>query len=438
LVELACAATQASMRTNGKPLESVSQALGLIIRVSSLVCQSFVERMEGSMSAISDDRYVSLLARDQYFRALRWRERSSAEEEADYLRRLALGKRERAKVVPDASVVQRAQDARNQLVVDYQFLIISVAQRLIHSFQHMEFLDLVHEASAVLLKRLDEYCDNPVWDGRPFSFFVSSVTYKAMFTALRRRDRMVSLPHEWCGWLGRKRAIERAWNMQFGRTPTFEELVQQMGVSEAVLRDVIAYEQYLRVESVQALLAEDEMEEEHAFSSVFDQRDPQAEDDEQQWMLAETMQYALEHVLTAREREVIMLRYRFDDGATQLRTLEVVAEVLGLDYRYVFEVEQRALWRLKQALEYTVQGGRVQCRVREVYRVAYYVESQAASVLGLAPTTFRRRVHAGLVPYYFRSDKGEMRLYPKDAIDALAASGVFRKKTNRLLQEVAS
>ena len=100
-------------------------------------------------------------------------------------------------------------------------------------------------------------------------------------------------------------------------------------------------------------------------------------------MLSETVQYALEQVLTAREREVVTLRYRFDDGATQIRTLELVAEVLGMDYRNVAEVEQRAIGRLEQAIDYMVQGGCVQCRVRDVYRVAYYSESQAASVLGL-------------------------------------------------------
>ena len=58
----------------------------------------------------------------------------------------------------------------------------------------------------------------------------------------------------------------------FGRGPTFEELAVQLVVSEAVLMDVVAYENYLRVESVQGLLAEDEMEEEHAFTSVFGTR----------------------------------------------------------------------------------------------------------------------------------------------------------------------
>ena len=58
-----------------------------------------------------DDRYVSLMAQDQYFRALRWMERLSCEDEAEYLRYLAWGKRERAKAFPDARVLQRAQDA---------------------------------------------------------------------------------------------------------------------------------------------------------------------------------------------------------------------------------------------------------------------------------------------------------------------------------------
>ncbi|SRR5258707_6902482 len=179
---------------------------------------------------ISDDRYLSLMAKDQFLRELRWMERLSSEEAARLLSALAAGKKERAKVCSDAGVLAQAQEARNRLIVEHQFLVLSIVRRLLPSFRLLDELDLVNEVNAMLLVRLDEYCDNPAWAGCPFSHFVSSMTYKALFQALRERDRAVCLPQKVTTLLNKKRCLERDQQMVGGRDLSVQALCQSLEV----------------------------------------------------------------------------------------------------------------------------------------------------------------------------------------------------------------
>ena len=371
------------------------------------------------MVSPTSDRFVSLMALDQYCRELRWLEPLRREELADALACLARGKRERAQSCPDASVLAQARQARDRLVLDHHRLVMSIVHRLFPSFHHLAFDDLLNEANTCLLARLDEYCDNPAWEGHPFSHFVASIVYKSLFTMLREQDRPIKLPSKVIAWLNRKHQMERQWEQQYHRPPTLSEVAAHLSVRPEVVVEVEAYDRYQQTESVQALLKEAEPEEEHDFRSVFDESEPDADALSEEAM--ETLQRAVQEVLTEQQRQIVTLRYRLDDRGSKKRAITLVADLLSLNVQNAAVAEHRALERLRHALSYGIVDGKVCCELRADYEVPYYTEPGAAAALGVSPSTLRRRVHAGLIPYFYREDQGPRRLYAKAVIERLAA-----------------
>src|SRR5215472_7175053 len=102
----------------------------------------------------NDDRDVSLMALDQYMRAVRWTEPLAEEEEATLLRRVERGKQERLAPCPNQWVLSLARHARDRLVEGYQPLVIAVAKRCLWRFESMELLDLVQEGNIGLLRAI--------------------------------------------------------------------------------------------------------------------------------------------------------------------------------------------------------------------------------------------------------------------------------------------
>lgn len=380
------------------------------------------------MSSVSKptETVLSLLAHDQYFRELNRIAHVSSDEEACYTAQVLRGYEERHKPVPDARVLALAHEARDRLVVGHQRVIVSIAHRLHHTFRSMEVLDLINEASKALLEKWDYYCAEPIWRERPFSHFVSYVVYKGLFAALRKRDRMIPLPQEVLTVLNRKRVMVRAWEGARGCEPTADELVQQLGVSFAVLHDVLVYESYLRIESMQALLERSaETDPEALFVPLSHQKGESQDEEASQRECARVLRQAIETVLTPVERMVIMARYRLDDGGSGVRSYTQLAELLPLSSSHIKQANSRALEKLRDALEYRVERNQGWCRLDKDYETPCYNEREAARALGLSATTFRRRVHAGRIPYVVRTAVGPQRWYPQVVIEELAACGTL-------------
>jgi hypothetical protein len=70
-----------------------------------------------------DDRRVSLMARDQYVRSVKWTPCAEEGEEEHLLERLERGKVERHKACPDERACQDADAARERLVAIYQRMV---------------------------------------------------------------------------------------------------------------------------------------------------------------------------------------------------------------------------------------------------------------------------------------------------------------------------
>src|SRR6266516_1076838 len=329
---------------------------------------------EAALAAV--DPFVSLLAHDQYLREIRWRDHLTPEEEAVLLERLDRGRREQECPSPNAWRLRLARDARDRLLEEYQGMVIALARRLLPLFRSCELLDLVNEANVTLLRYMDSYWSNPHYRERPFSHFVSSLTYKAIFGMLREQDSLVKLSAKVDTLLNRKRQVSREWWVTFGREPSLSELAEALVISEETLLDLVAYARFLQIESIEALLINDNgvQDETLVFVSLYE-----AGESEKAALprLKEPLQQAMNQVLTARQREVVTLRYRFDDQGSPVRSYQTIAHLLGCHHSNIVAIEQRARELLQDALllEQTSLGPA--CHLKEEYLREYYIEREA-------------------------------------------------------------
>src|SRR5947209_7929590 len=125
-------------------------------------CQTKQEKECGSMSfhdEQDDDnsKDSSLMAYDQYSRWVRWTPHVSKEEIASLMQCVLRGKEERSKCPPDRQFPEVAKQAREQIVIALQRLVIHLARRFWSRFQSMELLDLIQEGNLGLLFAIDHY-----------------------------------------------------------------------------------------------------------------------------------------------------------------------------------------------------------------------------------------------------------------------------------------
>jgi len=272
---------------------------------------------------MQDDRRVSLMARDQYVRSVKWTPCAQEGEEEHLLQRIERGKVERHKACPDAGVCQDAEAARERLVAIYQRMVMHFAGKYSHSRRTLDFEDLVQEGNIGLLEAIE--C-NRERKGR-FSGLVSVCVSHAMIRAIHYDDRPVRLPAYLSQAVFQLRGVRSRLFETLGREPLLDEIAAEMGVTGERVMELKEYERRGNAESLQAVVGEyEEGEEIFDFVSMF-AATAVAETARQEELQAIVRQ-ALEMGLTPRLREVITLRYGLDGGGSY-RVVDLARE-LGL------------------------------------------------------------------------------------------------------------
>jgi DNA-directed RNA polymerase sigma subunit (sigma70/sigma32) len=128
-----------------------------------------------------------------------------------------------------------------------------------------------------------------------------------------------------------------------GRAPTLEELAEQLELPEHRVRDLVKWGR--KALSLHMLVGDESDSE--LMDLIQDDDAPDAKEHYRKHRLREGLQELMGARLRPREREVLGLRYGLTDH--QSRTLEQVAETLGVTRERVRQIEKRALRRLRHA-----------------------------------------------------------------------------------------
>ena len=228
------------------------------------------------------------------------------------------------------------QEALDKLVKANLRFVISVAKQ--YQNQGLSLPDLINEGNLGLIKAAKRFDET-----RGFKFISYAVWWirQAILQALAEQSRIVRLPLNQVGALGKIKKESSRLEQYLERNPTIEELSEILDTSRDKLNDVLSIS--MRAVSMDAPLVGDE---DISLIDVYVDDNAQGTDGTvMQESLSTEIQRTLS-VLNKRERDIITLFYGI--GQTHGYTLDEIANHINLTRERVRQIRDKALKRLKQ------------------------------------------------------------------------------------------
>ncbi len=228
------------------------------------------------------------------------------------------------------------QEALDKLVKANLRFVISVAKQ--YQNQGLSLPDLINEGNLGLIKAAKRFDET-----RGFKFISYAVWWirQAILQALAEQSRIVRLPLNQVGALGKIKKESSRLEQYLERNPTIEELSEILDTSRDKLNDVLSIS--MRAVSMDAPLVGDE---DVSLIDVYVDDNAQGTDGAvMQESLSTEIQRTLS-VLNKRERDIITLFYGI--GQTHGYTLDEIANHINITRERVRQIRDKALKRLKQ------------------------------------------------------------------------------------------
>ncbi len=265
------------------------------------------------------------------------------------------------------SAIESADLARQRLAEANLRLVVSVAKRYIG--RGMSFLDLIQEGNIGLLRAVERFDYSK---GYKFSTYATWWIRQAITRAIADQARTIRIPVHMVETINRLIRVSRRLTQELGREPTSEEIALEMDImpiedKRAVLeaqaegepldpaldrrlkRAALKVRRILKVAQEPMSLETPIGTEENSSLGDFieDESVPGPVDQASRQLLKEQMQDVLDG-LSAREREVLELRFGLRDGQT--RTLEEVGQAFGVTRERIRQIEAKALRKLRHPI----------------------------------------------------------------------------------------
>jgi RNA polymerase primary sigma factor len=260
--------------------------------------------------------------------------------------------------------VRKGDEAQRRLAEANLRLVVSVAKR--YAGRGMSLLDLVQEGNIGLLHAVEKF---DYTKGFKFSTYGTWWIRQAINRSIAEQARTIRLPAHMIDTVNRVLRSSQELSQKLGREPTQEEIALKMGllspettelVQEALesgepLEPALRHELRLATSKVRDVLrmVQEPMSLEMPVGTeessqlgdfIEDETMPGPADETSKQLLREQMKDILSS-LTARERDVLILRFGLKDG--QSRTLEEVGREFDITRERVRQIEAKALRKLR-------------------------------------------------------------------------------------------